>query len=217
MSNLRIGGVILAGGASRRMGLAKASLPLGDETMLGRIARMLGTVADPIVVVTAAEREFTLPDGVRHAIDRRPDRGPLEGMAAGIRAIGDEVDVVYITSCDVPLFVPEIVPLLVGMLGDADVVVPRVDDRYQPLSAVYRVGVVDVIDELLEADRLRPVFVFDAVKTIVVGRNGLAGVDPALASLDNINQPEDYFRAAAALGVGVPDSVRLKLLGNTDA
>jgi molybdopterin-guanine dinucleotide biosynthesis protein A len=216
VKNPRIGGVVLAGGHSRRMGMAKAALPLGDETMLQRIVRLLDTVVEQIVVVTATEREFALPDGVRHAIDRRPDRGPLEGMAAGMRALAADVDAVYVTSCDVPLFVPAVVPHLVAMLGGSDAVVPHVDDRYQPLSAVYRVGVLDTIDALLADDRLRPVFVFDTVKTNVISRDELATVDPDLASLDNINRPEDYFRAAEVLGVEVPAEIRLLLLRNTD-
>lgn len=216
VDNLRIGGVVLAGGQSRRMGMAKASLPIGNETMLQRIVRLLSAVVGPVAVVTAERNEFAIPDGVRHAVDRRPDRGPLEGIAAGMRAMTGDVDAVYVTSCDVPLFVPGVVPHLVALLGEADAVVPHVDDRYQPLSAVYRIGVLSAIDALLAAERLRPVFVFDEVTTNVIGREDLVSVDPELASLDNINRPEDYFRAAERLGVDVPVDVRLLLIGGTD-
>ncbi|MEZ6072702.1 MAG: molybdenum cofactor guanylyltransferase [Pirellulales bacterium] len=214
--NVRTGGIVLAGGRSRRMGLAKASLPLGDETMLQRIVRLLGTVVDPIVVVTAAEREFALPKGVRHAIDARPDRGPLEGIAAGLRELGDDADAAYVTSCDVPGFVPAVVPWLVQRLGQHDAVVPRIDGRYEPLAAVYRVGVLTTIEQLLAADQLRPVFMFDRVATKTITADELAEVDPELSSLDNINRPEDFLRAAERLGFSVPDEVRRVLLRNTD-
>ena len=38
--------------------------------------------------------------------DRLPDRGPLEGIAAGLRALGKRVEAAYVTGCDVPLLVP---------------------------------------------------------------------------------------------------------------
>ena len=54
------GGIVLCGGRSTRMGVPKATLPFGPETMLQRVVRLLGTVVSPIVVVAA--REQSLPE-----------------------------------------------------------------------------------------------------------------------------------------------------------
>ena len=43
------GGIVLCGGKSTRMGVAKATLPFGPETMLQRVVRLLGTAVSPIV------------------------------------------------------------------------------------------------------------------------------------------------------------------------
>ena len=48
------GGIVLCGGKSTRMGVPKATLPFGPETMLQRVVRLLGTVVSPIVVVGCA-------------------------------------------------------------------------------------------------------------------------------------------------------------------
>src|SRR5688500_9003891 len=53
---MQAGGLILCGGQSSRMGLPKVTLPFGDELMLQRVYRLLSKVAQPTVVVTAAEQ-----------------------------------------------------------------------------------------------------------------------------------------------------------------
>ena len=71
------GGIVLCGGKSTRMGVPKATLPFGPETMLQRVVRLLGTVVSPIVVVAAREQSLPqLPDGVMVAHDEREQRPP---------------------------------------------------------------------------------------------------------------------------------------------
>ena len=79
------------------------------------------------------------------------------------------------------------------------VAVPKVDGFHHPLAAVYRASVLPVVADLLAADRLRPVFLFDAVPTRIVGPDELADVDPAFQSLRNLNTPEDYEDALRSL------------------
>ena len=79
-----VGGIVLCGGKSTRMGVPKATLPFGPETMLQRVVRLLGTVVSPIIVVAAREQPLPeLPDDVRVTRDEREERGPLEGSAPG--------------------------------------------------------------------------------------------------------------------------------------
>ena len=101
--DLKLGGIVLAGGQSRRMGRAKATLPFGPETMVERIVRVVGEVCSPIVVVAAAGQELPrLNPAVIVVRDSQPDCGPLEGMASGLRQL-TAVDAVFITGCDTPL------------------------------------------------------------------------------------------------------------------
>ena len=95
--------VILCGGASQRMGRPKAWLPFGEERMLERVVRLAGTVARPIIVVAAADQ--MLPElrvDVTIVRDPVPGRGPLQGLAAGLGALPDSVELVYATATDVP-------------------------------------------------------------------------------------------------------------------
>jgi molybdopterin-guanine dinucleotide biosynthesis protein A len=199
---MTVGGIILAGGMSTRMGTAKAMLPFGPETMLQRVVRLLGAVVSPIVVVTAREQELpALPDGVIVTRDERDKRGPLEGLRAGLKALPDSVDAAYVTSCDVPLLVNAFVTRMIGMLDDHDIAVMEIDGFAHPLSAVYRRSVLPEVESLLDRDRLRPVFLFDAMRTRRVQPEEMHAVDPELRTLRNLNTREDYLAALREAGV----------------
>ena len=61
----------------------------------------------PIVVVAAIGQELPdLPPDVIVTCDENEGRGPLEGLRAGLKALPEDVDAAYVTSCDVPLLVP---------------------------------------------------------------------------------------------------------------
>lgn len=198
---MRVGGIVLCGGQSTRMGRPKATLPFGPELMLQRIARLLREIVQPIVVVAAADQPLPpLAADTMVARDVRAGRGPLEGLFAGLTAVAAQADAAYVTSCDVPLLNPAFVRKLVGMLDEFEIVVPRDERFHHPLAAVYRTSIVGRIADLLEADRLRPVFLFDVAKTREVSTDLLRDADPELRSLRNLNEPQDYLAALAEAG-----------------
>jgi molybdenum cofactor guanylyltransferase len=198
------GGIVLCGGKSTRMGVAKATLPFGPETMLQRVVRLLGTTVSPIAAVAALDQVLpALPHDVIVARDEREAKGPLEGLRAGLAALPATVDAAYATSCDVPLLVPAFVERMLALLGDDDIAVMEIDGFTHPLSAVYRRATLPRIEELLAQDRLRPVFLFDAVRTRRVAPAEMT-TDPDLRTLRNLNTPEDYQQALIDAGYSTP-------------
>src|SRR5690606_31537344 len=104
----------------------------------------------------------------------------------------NRADAIYASACDVPLLVPAFVERMFDLLGDRDIVVPYDGQYHHPLAAVYRPKVLGSIEALLQADRLRPRFLFDEVATLEVPVESLRAVDPELATLENLNHPDDY-------------------------
>lgn len=191
-----VAGVVLCGGHSRRMGRDKASLAFGDETLLQRTVRILSEVVSPIAVVAAPGQALPpLADDVIVAHDEVADRGPLEGIAAGLRAVARHAGAAYVSSCDVPLLTPAFVRHVIGQLADHEIAVPVADGFHHPLAAVYRTAVLAHVDALLAEDRLRPFFLFERADTREVAEATLRTVDPDLASLRNLNTLADYERA----------------------
>ncbi len=107
----------------------------------------------------------------------------------------------YVTSCDVPLLVPGFVARMIDLMGDHDIAVMEIDGFPHPLSAVYRRDVLPQVEALLAQDKLRPVFLFDAVRTRRVRTEEMTLVDPELRTLRNLNTREDYLAALAEAGL----------------
>ena len=182
------------------MGTPKALLPFGPETMLQRVVRLLADVAAPIVVVAAIDQPLPeLPQQVIIARDQQEGRGPLEGLRAGLKALPPDVEAAYVTSCDVPLLEPAFVREMLDLASGFDIAVMEIDGFAHPLSAVYRRAVLSHVERLLAADRLRPVFLFDSVKTRRV-RPGEITADPELRTLRNLNTRAEYERALSEAG-----------------
>jgi molybdenum cofactor guanylyltransferase len=202
VDQMSVGAVVLCGGESRRMGVPKAWLPFGCERMLPRVVRLVSIVARSIVVVAARDQE--LPDlapDIAIVHDPIAGRGPLQGLAAGLAALHDPVDLVYATATDVPFLEPRWIIRLAELIGDHDLAIPFIGEHYHPLAALYRKDtVLPVIEGLLGADRLRTSLIVDAVKTRVVHEAEMRDVDPGLDTLRNLNHPQAYQEALRDAG-----------------
>ncbi len=183
------------------MGRSKLLLPFGPETMLQRVVRLLSRAVDVTVVVAAPGQQLPdLPRAVILAHDRHADRGPLEGLAAGLRALGDRAEFAFVSACDVPLLSPALVRRMIELSAGHDIAVPHVDGFDQTLAAVYRSSILPEVETLLAAGRRRLAELFERVRTRRVTADELSDVDPELQSLTNVNSPEDYQAILARAG-----------------
>lgn len=200
---------MLCGGPSGRMGLPKATLPFGPESMLHRVLRLLREVVEPLVVVAAPRQELPdLPADVIVVHDQHEGRGPLEGMRIGLSAIKDLAGAAYVSGCDAPLLVPDLVRHLVDRLDGHRVVVPIDGSFYHPLAAVYRTDTVPEIESLLAEGRRRPIDLYASVDVRPVPVSQLRSVDPDLQTLANLNWPEDYSSCLQRAGFDLPPEIR---------
>ena len=198
--------IVLAGGRSSRMGSPKAALDWHGSTLLRRVTGIVARSVDgPVIVVSAPGQALPALDGaVEIVTDDREGRGPVQGIAAGLAAIGDRAEIAYVSSTDVPLLHPAFVSAVLKALGDdVDVVLPEVGGYRQPLSAAYRVDLLGTIDDLIAADRMRPAFLFERSRVLhltepdLLKIGALERLDPNLRSVSNLNEPADYERAHA--------------------
>jgi molybdopterin-guanine dinucleotide biosynthesis protein A len=197
-------GIVLAGGRSRRMGTPKAWLDWHGSTLLRRACGIVARgTSGPVVVVRAPGQELPpLPGGVRVVEDAREGRGPLQGILAGLEAT--DADVAFVASVDLPFLHPGFVAAVCAAVGpDTDVAVPLLGGFRQPLAAAYRPSIAPVVEELVAADRMKPAFLFERVRT-----RWLETL-PHPESIRNVNEPADY---EAALAEGAPQ-VRVRGFG----
>ena len=99
--------------------------------------------------------------------DAREGRGPLQGLAAGLAAIGDRAEVAYVSSTDVPLLHPAFIRRVIdAFTADVDVVLPEIHGFRQPLSAAYRTSLLPEVEGLIAADKLKPAFLFERCRVL---------------------------------------------------
>ncbi len=191
------------------MGRDKASLPFAGETLLGHAARRLFRWCEDVVVVARPEQVLPpLPEGVRVVHDERPEQGPLGGLAPGLRAAAS--DHVFATACDVPFLSSALVEALFAAAADRDVAVCEADGYMQPLTAVYRSSLASSIDDLLDAGRRRPVFLYEQADTCTLNESEVRCHDPQLRSFENCNQQDTYEQALVDYAAS-PPRVRIEL------
>ncbi len=137
-------------------------------------------------------------------MDQRPNRGPLEGLFAGLQAIHDQSDAAFVTGCDVPLIRPALVQRMVELSESCDIAIPHINGFFEPMLAVYNTSVLPELKSMLDADELGPLVLLDRVKTRRVTAEQLSDVDPEFESLVNVNSPEDYHAALVKAGLEQP-------------
>ena len=200
---MQCGGIVLCGGHSRRMGTDKATLDFAGQPMLARVIDRVREAVDPVLAVAADGQTLPpLPADVGIVRDHRPDRGPLEGLAAGLAALPEGAEAAFVASCDIPLLRPEFIRRMIELLGDADAAVVEWDGHLHCLSTVYRREVLGTVRQMLAEDRLRLQSLFERIRTRRVRPDELLDVDPRLESLRNINSPDDLQAALAANRTG---------------
>jgi molybdopterin-guanine dinucleotide biosynthesis protein A len=184
--------IVLAGGRSSRMGTPKALLPFDGEPLIVHIVATLRRIFTGIVVVAAVGQDLP-PMDVKLVRDEVPYQGPVGGIYYGLTAAAGEAG--FVTSCDSAFLNAGLIFHLVSQLPGHDVVVPYWEGRFQPLQAVYRRSVLPLLAEQLARGELRPIQLFDRVRTRRIDEEEIRRFDPDGMSFFNMNTPEDYAEA----------------------
>ena len=184
--------VVLAGGKSSRMGQPKSLLLFDGEPLIVHIVRALNQMFAETVIVAAPEQE--LPDLPAILVrDEVAYQGPVGGIHYGLKAASGKI--CFVTSCDVPFLNAALISHLTSRIANHDVVVPYWENRFQPLHAAYRTSVLSLLQEQLDRGELRPVYLFDKVRTRRIGEDEIRRFDPEGLSFFNMNTPDDYGQA----------------------
>jgi molybdopterin-guanine dinucleotide biosynthesis protein A len=184
--------IVLAGGRSSRMGMSKALLPFDGRPLISHVTAALRQGFAEVVVVAAPGQDLPRLD-VRVVRDEVAYQGPVGGLCYGLEAASREI--CFVTACDSAFLNLALIAHLVSLAAAHDVVVPHWDERLQPLHAVYRRTVLPLLRAQLARGELRPVSLFDKVRTRRVGDEEIRRFDPEGLTFFNMNTPADYQRA----------------------
>jgi molybdopterin-guanine dinucleotide biosynthesis protein A len=184
-SPIPLAAVVLAGGASRRMGRDKATLPFEGTTLVEHLVSVISPRCSPVFVIAAQGQPIPelqaeiLRDDVRGI-------GPLLATGRGLRAAADAgLQLAFVCAVDMPYLDADLIDELTGpavRLG-ADVVLPW-DGRDHYLAGIYRTSLADRVDELIAAGERSMRALVDTVDTQRI-------VMPEQRALTNVNTAAD--------------------------
>ena len=181
--------MILAGGASRRMGREKLSLDVEGVPLIERVRDVLTGCCQEVLVVGDVGVRL---EGVRYITGERPGGlGPLSGMEAGFASA--RYPLTFVAAGDMPFLTPSMVSYLLGRLARGGVlaVVPRYRGRIHPLCAAYARTLLPRLESALDGGtRAVHGFLEGVGEVEYLGEELRRFGDPGLL-LMNVNSPRD--------------------------
>ena len=177
------------------MGEDKALKPFLGRPLVQRVVERLSPIADEIILTTNRPNEYSFLD-LRLISDLKPGRGALGGLYTAIASATHPI--VAVVACDMPFASPMLIEAANRLLAEeeADVVIAKSEEGYEPLHAIYRRATcLPAIESAIDADQWKVVTWFPQVKVRVLTPEEITSCDPNGLAFWNVNTPEELVKA----------------------
>lgn len=185
---MTVSAVLLAGGKSSRMGSDKAAMLFRGAPLWKNQLDLLNRLRLEEIFVSAISDLPWRPGDVDLVSDKQPSRGPLSGIAATMSRIkGDHLLALGI---DTPFITDVYLRSLCARIEDGRGVVPMIEDRAEPLVAIYPREAAGEFNSALSGNdfSLQPI----VRKLISLGKLQPIEVSSEETALfRNLNEPQD--------------------------
>jgi len=141
-----ITGIILSGGKSKRMGINKSLLKIGNKSLIEIINGLLSDLFEEIILSTNEPQLYKFLK-LKSFKDVYPNKGPLSGIHSGL--INSKTDKNFIISCDMPFMTSEMIEYLVNYKSNKSIVVAKADGFVQQLCGLYDKSCLPIIENVL--------------------------------------------------------------------
>ena len=192
---MRIFGVILAGGAARRMGgVNKATLSLGGQTLMSHAIARLEPQVERLAISANRDAGVLAGYGLPILPDETP-MGPLAGiLAALIWAAPLGATAVVSVAVDTPFFPPDLVPrlCLAAETTTSGLAIAH-SGKDHPTFGIWPLALIPALSAFL-ASGVNP-----RLLTFADAQSAARASFPDDRAFDNLNTPEDLARAAVLL------------------
>lgn len=177
------------------MGEDKALKPFLGKPLIQRVFERLSPIADELIVTTNRPEDYTFLNACLVS-DLRPGRGALGGLYTAIASATHPL--VAVVACDMPFasrnFFESAHSLMVR--EEADVVIAKSDEGYEPFHALYRRETcLPAIEAAIAADLWKVIAWFPQVKVKTVSPDEIKSFDPSGLCFWNVNTPEEFQQA----------------------
>jgi len=185
--------LILAGGASTRMGVDKAFLDYEGTPLIVRVHATLAPLFAEVLIAAGAETPGRGPFPARALYDETPGQGPLAGLVAGLKAA--RTPWLFMVACDMPNLDPQVIARVVAERGPGiAAVVPESAGGLESCHALYARAALPIIEVAMAEGERAPHRLFRRLNARIVPKADIAALDPTFRSLANLNTPDDLKR-----------------------
>ncbi|PYI74780.1 MAG: hypothetical protein DMF01_09465 [Verrucomicrobia bacterium] len=148
---MNMSAVLLAGGESRRMGKDKAMLQFRERPLWQIQFELLRKLQPSEIFISARTDPTWRPEDVRFVADIPPSRGPLSGLAASLAQM--HTTHLLALAIDMPFMTEDFLLSLCDHIEPGCGVVPKIDNRAEPLAAIYpHEAEIEVREALVDDD-----------------------------------------------------------------
>ena len=185
---MTISAVLLVGGKSRRMGRDKATMMFHGVPLWKNQLDLLRAIQPVKLIISAQSDPQWRPSDVQFVADEEPSRGPLGGITAALSCI--VTDHLLVLAIDVPFMTAAYLRRLCEQAKPGQGIVPIIENRAEPLSAIYPREAKDEFARALSGSdfSLQPL-----VRDLIAGgKLRPIEVPPSdVALFRNLNEPKD--------------------------
>ena len=132
---MNISAVLLAGGESRRMGRDKATVRFRGKPLWRIQLKLLRKLEPTEIFVSSRTDPVWRPADVPFIADDSPSRGPISGLAASLAQT--RAKHLLALAIDMPFVTEEYLTFLCTQIEPGHGVIPKIEDRFEPLAAIY--------------------------------------------------------------------------------
>ena len=195
--------IVLAGGKSSRFGWNKALETINGKSLVHCIVDRLSSLSTEIIIVIArGDLEFRISNSeflksstsrAKVVVDIYPDKGPLGGIYTGL--VESSCFQAIAVACDMPFLSIPLLDYMAQLSPVFDIVAPRIEDKVEPLCAIYSKNCLAPIHSLLKRNELRINELFNVARVKYIEEAEISRFDPEHLSFFNINTQADLDEA----------------------
>lgn len=196
---MKVSGIILAGGKSKRMGQNKSLLKIGDKTIIELTVDKILPIFDEVIVVTNSMEDYSM---LNNNVKLIPDvtitkeANSLIGLYSGI--LEAKYDYSFVIPCDMPFIDTSLIQYMIENIEENDVVVPYLNGFYESLHSIYNKSTLNILKSLLDNRNYRISRLFEDYPGLSIKRihkNTLDYLGVSENCFLNLNTLEEYKQA----------------------
>ncbi len=186
----KIGGIILAGGKSSRMGQNKAMMKIADKHLIEYVYDIINKFTNQIIISSNNDEYSFL--SCKTVPDLYQNIGPVAGIFSCLKKAKYEKNIVM--SCDTPFVSEKIIKEIIQKSSNYDVTIVRNGDFIEPLIGVYNKSIINIFEKaILEKNySIRRVIKQSNINIIDLQEDNLVDFQK---SFFNINNQKEFLKA----------------------